>query len=197
MIKRFSPIITLVALCWLVFVVNNLLWHGALNQYGVIPRHIGSLPGIIWAPFLHGSLKHLAANTVPLLIFGGVICARSKGEFGMVTVVGVVLTGGLTWLFARNASHIGASGLVFCFFGYIASLAWFRRTFGTLLLSAVCLLLYGGMLKGIVPTSTPISWESHVAGLVSGILLAWLNSKVNPPEDDEIKPGKLAQPVEK
>ena len=197
MIKRFSPIITLVALCWLVFVVNNLLWHGALNQYGVIPRHIDSLPGIIWAPFLHGSLKHLAANTVPLLIFGGVICARSKGEFGMVTVVGVVLTGGLTWLFARNASHIGASGLVFCFFGYIASLAWFRRTFGTLLLLAVCLLLYGGMLKGIVPTSTPISWESHVAGLVSGILLAWLNSKVNPSEDDEIKPGKLAQPIEK
>jgi membrane associated rhomboid family serine protease len=90
------------------------------------------------------------------------------------------LSGGLTWIFARNATHIGASGLTFCFFGYLASLAYFRRTFGTLILSAVCVLAYGGMLKGILPTSTPVSWEGHIAGLVSGIVLAWLVPKLNP-----------------
>ena len=178
MLKRFTPIITLVALCWLVFVVNNLLWNGHLNQYGIMPRQIGGLPGIIWAPFLHTSFEHLAANTLPLLILGAIMCARNRTEFVIVAVAGTLLGGGLTWLFARDANHIGASGLIFCLFGYLASLAYFQRTFGTLILSVVCLLAYGGILKGILPTSTAISWESHAAGLVAGIMLAWIVTRV-------------------
>jgi membrane associated rhomboid family serine protease len=181
-IKRFTPILTLVALCWLVFVVNHLLWSGHLNQYGIVPRHFGSLPGILWAPFLHSSIKHLVANTVPLLILGAILCLQRKTEFAIVAVAGTLMGGGLTWIVARNACHIGASGLVFCFFGYLASLAYFRRTFGSLALSAICLLGYGGMLKGILPSSAAISWESHLAGLVAGIALAWTTSKFNPPQ---------------
>jgi membrane associated rhomboid family serine protease len=184
MLKRFAPILTLVATCWLVFVVNNLLWSGHLSQYGIQPRHFGSLLGIVWAPFLHGSFAHLLANTVPLLVLGGMICVRGKSEFVITAVAGILLSGGLTWVFARNACHIGASGLIFCFFGYLASLAVFQRTFGALLLSAVVLLAYGGILKGIVPTSTPVSWEGHIAGLVAGIALAWLASKLNPPQKE-------------
>lgn len=198
MLKRFTPILTLVAFCWLIFVVNNLLWNGHLNKYGIIPRHLGSLPGIIWAPFLHASFEHLAANTLPLLILGTIICARSRFEFAMIAVAGALLGGGLTWLFARSASHIGASGLIFCFFGYLASLAYFQRTFGTLILSVVCLFAYGGMLKGILPTSTAISWESHVAGLVAGIVLAWAGSKLNPLlKDVDNKPVGLSATIEK
>ncbi len=180
MFKRFTPILVLVALCWVVFVVNNLLWNGHLNQYGIIPRHVRGLPGILWAPFLHVSLRHLAANTVPLLILGAVLCARSPAEFEIVAVAGTLLSGGLTWLFARNGCHIGASGLIFCFFGYLASLAYFRRTFGALLLSIVCLFAYGGMLQGLMPTSAAISWEGHIAGLVSGVFLAGMSSKPRP-----------------
>jgi membrane associated rhomboid family serine protease len=192
-LKRFTPIIVLITLCWLVFVVNNLLWSAHLNQYGIIPRHLQSLPGIIWAPFLHASLSHLAANTVPLLILGGIICIRGKSELAIIAPAGILLSGGLTWLFARNACHIGASGLIFCFFGYLASLAYFRRTFGTLLLSAVCILAYGGMLKGILPTSTSVSWEGHIAGLAAGIALALMASKLKPQRKDlEIKPVGLA-----
>jgi membrane associated rhomboid family serine protease len=84
----------------------------------------------------------------------------------------------LTWLIARNASHIGASGLIFCYFGYIASMAWFRRTFGTLCLSVVCVLGYGGILRGIFPTTTAVSWESHLAGLIAGVVLASLMAKL-------------------
>ncbi|MGA2662492.1 MAG: rhomboid family intramembrane serine protease [Verrucomicrobiota bacterium] len=178
--KRFAPIIALVALCWLVFVANNLVLSGRLNQYGIEPRRLGGLPGIIWAPLLHGSFRHLAANTAPLLILGGIICGRSKSEFVIIAAAGTLLSGGLTWLFARNASHIGASGLIFCFFGYLASLACFRRTLGTLVLSAVCILGYGGMLKGILPASTAVSWEGHISGLVAGIALAWMASKLLP-----------------
>jgi membrane associated rhomboid family serine protease len=192
-LKRFTPVLTLVALCWLVFGLNQLAWHGQLNQYGIIPRRLAGLPGIVWSPFLHGSFTHLVANTVPLLVLGGILCGRSKSEFVLTAAAGTVLGGGLTWLVARNACHIGASGLVFCFFGYLASLAYFRRTFGTLLLSLVCIVGYGGMLKGILPTATEVSWEGHLAGLVAGIALAWVTSKLIPLQKKlEIKSPGLA-----
>jgi membrane associated rhomboid family serine protease len=176
-LKRFTPIITLTAICWLVWILNGLIWQGHLTQHGIVPRQLGGLAGIIWAPFLHASFRHLAANTLPLLILGGILCARSKTEFTVVTVAGILLGGILTWLFARNACHIGASGLIFCFFGYLASLALFRRTFGTFCLSVVCILAYGGMIRGILPASAGISWESHLAGLVAGIALGSLMSR--------------------
>jgi membrane associated rhomboid family serine protease len=173
---RFGPIIALVGVCWVVFVVNNLLLGGHLIQYGLVPRRISSLPGILWSPFLHGSLRHLTANSLPLLILGAIICGRSTREFLVVAFGGIVLSGGLTWLFGRNAYHIGASGLVFCFFGYLASLAYFRRSVWTLLVSVVCIVGYGGMLRGIFPGSQQVSWEAHLAGLLSGIVLASLFS---------------------
>jgi membrane associated rhomboid family serine protease len=189
-LKRFAPILALVALCWVVFAINNLLFSGYFSQYGIIPRRISSLPGIVWAPFLHGSLTHLAANTLPLLVLGAILCGRSGSEFALVSVAGTLVGGGLTWLFAREASHIGASGLVFCFFGYLGSLAYFRRTFGTLVLSAVCVLGYGGMLKGILPTSTAVSWEGHLAGLVTGIALAGVMAKTKPRKNGLQTEGK-------
>jgi len=178
LLKRFTPILVVTGLCWLVFVVNNLVLNGHLARYGIIPRHLSTLPGIIWAPFLHGSFQHLAANTLPLLILGAIICARRGGEFALITVGGTLLGGGLTWLIGRNACHIGASGLIFCYFGYLASLAYFNRNIATLLLSLVCILGYGGMLRGILPTSAAVSWEGHLAGLAAGIILAWFTSKV-------------------
>ena len=179
MVKRFIPIVLLTAVCWLVFLVNNGVWGGSFDRYGIVPRQVSSLPGIVFAPFLHGSYRHLTANTLPLLILGAILCARGKGEFVVVTAGGILLGGGMTWLFARSASHIGASGLIFCYFGYLASLAWFNRTFGTLLISVVCIVGYGGLVRGIVPTSARISWESHLAGLVAGVVLAWFMAKLN------------------
>jgi len=177
-VMRFTPLLAFVALCWLVFGLNNLFWDGQLNQHGIIPRRVGGLAGIVWAPFLHGSSRHLTANTVPLVILGAIVCARGRSEFPLVAVAGTLFTGALTWLFARNGSHIGASGLVFCFFGYLTSTAWFSRTFGALILSAICLFAYGGLLRGVLPGSSEISWEGHVAGLAAGIVLAWLCIKL-------------------
>jgi membrane associated rhomboid family serine protease len=195
MLKRFGPILMLTAICWLVFLVNNSIWRGHFDQYGIVPRQISSLPGIIYAPFLHASYGHLTANTLPLLILGGILCGRSRGEFAVVTVAGILSGGGLTWLFARNACHIGASGLIFCYFGYLASLAYFHRTFGTLCLSVICIIGYGGLVWGVVPTSAPISWESHLAGLIAGTALAWLMAKLKntPSGPTEISTGQLSQ----
>ena len=126
------------------------------------------------------SFQHLVANTLPLLILGLIICGRSKGEFGAAVASGIFLGGGLTWLFARTACHVGASGLVFTFFGYVASLAYFRRTFGSLVLSVACIVGYGGLLRGILPTAMPVSWEGHLSGLLAGVLAAWAVSRNKP-----------------
>jgi membrane associated rhomboid family serine protease len=194
-LKRFTPILVLAAACWLVFLVNNVLLGGHFDQCGIRPRQLSSLPGIVFAPFLHGSYQHLAANTLPLLVLGGILCARSKGEFVVVTMAGILLGGGLTWLLARNACHIGASGLIFCYFGYLASLAWFNRTFGTLCLSVLCIVGYGGIVWGIVPTSAGISWESHLTGLMAGVTLAGLMAKLKktPTGPKDLTPGSLPQ----
>jgi len=103
MIGRLLPAMTLPLTCWAVFLVNNVLMGGNLTDHGIIPRHTSSLPGILWSPFLHVSLQHLVANTLPLLILGLIICARGKGEFGAAVASGILLGGGLTWLFARTA----------------------------------------------------------------------------------------------
>lgn len=186
MLKRFIPIIALTALCWLAFGINNLILGGHLTPYGIAPRHLSSLPTILWAPFLHASFQHLAANTPPLLILGAIICGRSKSEFAIVALAGILMTGALTWLLARPGSHVGASGLIFCFFGYLGSLAYFKRTIGALFLSVACVLAYGGMLRGLLPSSAAVSWEGHIAGLLTGIAVAWLYSKLEKPA---IEPG--------
>jgi len=91
----------------------------------------------------------------------------------------------LTWLIGRNAHHVGASGLIFCYFGYLGSLALFDRKFGILLLSLACVLGYGGILRGILPTNAAVSWEGHLSGLIAGVVLAWLVTKVKRSEDSE------------
>jgi membrane associated rhomboid family serine protease len=176
--KRFVPVLALVACCWVVFALNQVLSQGGLNRFGIIPRYLPGLPGILFAPFLHESYAHLAANTMPLLILGGILCARSRAEFVLVTAFGILLGGAMTWLFARTASHIGASGLVFCYLGYLGSLAWFRGTFGTLVVSLICIVGYGGLIRGVLPGADHVSWESHLAGLVAGIVLAWAGSRI-------------------
>lgn len=177
-LSRFTPVLVFTGVCWLMFVINNLLLDGRWSQHGIVPRHLSGLPGILWAPFLHNSFAHLVANTVPLLVLGTIIAGRGKAEFVGVTAAGVLLSGGLTWVVARTGSHAGASGLIFCFFGYLTSLAYFRKTFGSLLVAILCLLAYGGMLRGIVPTSNAVSWEGHAAGLVSGVVLAWMGTRL-------------------
>src|SRR5271157_1320213 len=99
-VQRFTPVLAFVAICWLVLAADIWVCGGRLTQYGILPRHVAGLPGILWAPFLHVSSQHLAANTLPLLLLGGILCARSRGEFITVAVAGTLITGGFIWLVA-------------------------------------------------------------------------------------------------
>ena len=170
--RRVYPVLAFVGLCWLVFLINNLMLGGRFSHFGIVPRTMGGLSGILLAPFLHASFHHILANTVPLLMLGSIISFRSPAAYVSITVAGTIISGTLIWLLARPGCHLGASGLVFCYFGYVMGQAWFQRTIVHILLALACGLIYGGLIWGLSPFQTGVSWEAHGAGLVAGILLA-------------------------
>ena len=151
--------------------VNFLLGH-SLNSFGILPRSLGGLVGIPLSPLLHGNFGHLIANSAPLLILGGLVSLRGHRAF-LHTTVGIVLIGGLAvWIVARDALHVGASGLVFGYFGYLLDRAWVERSFRTIAPAAIALVLYAGLVWGILPLKQGTSWESHLFGLLAGIFMS-------------------------
>ena len=162
---------------WLLELIDVLLLKQALNGFGVWPRQPDGLWGILFMPLLHGGFGHLAANTVPFMVLGGLVLWRSARHFLIVTIVTTLLTGLLLWLFGSSrAVYIGASGLVFGYFGFLVFRGYFERSPQSLLVALLVVVLYGGLLFGLVPQGNGISWEAHVLGFLSGALCARLLS---------------------
>ncbi len=176
MMKRFQPIIILVALIWAVEAVNLFFGHG-LASWGILPRSPAGLIGIPLAPLLHGSFWHTLSNTVPLLFLGALTLTRGKRVFWQTTVSVTLLSGALVWLFARQSYHIGASGLVFGYFGALLARAVFERSLAAVALGILTVVVYGGLIWGILPLRSQVSFESHLFGLIAGILVAWFDQK--------------------
>ena len=166
----------LLALMWGIELIDTLV-GGRLDQFGIRPRRIDGLWGILFAPFLHGGFAHLSANTVSLGLFGGMLMIRSRAEFFIVFITTTILGGLGVWLFGSlftlgNAVHIGASGVIFGIFGYIVSMGLFERKIGSILLSLFVGVAYGGTVMGVLPGQEGISWESHLFGFLSGVATA-------------------------
>ncbi len=146
---------------------------GALEQDGIRPRTLDGLFGVLWAPLLHAGWQHLATNTVPVLVLGFLVLAGGVGQFVTVTAV-VWLVGGLgTWLVAPGGVHIGASILVFGWMMFLLARGFFARSPAQLTLAAVLVLVWGGILWGVLPGTPGISWEGHLFGALGGLLAAW------------------------
>ena len=172
--RRAETLVAVIGAMWLVLLVDALAFGGRLRAFGIRPRDEQGLLGILLAPFLHDGVNHLLANTGGLLVFGGLVMIRSESHFWAVTVIGALAGGVLTWLFGRPVIHIGASGIIFAYFGYLLATGWFERRIGSLLLSTLVLLVWGPTLYAVLPTQRAISWEGHAFGLLGGILAAWL-----------------------
>lgn len=158
----------------------NILMNDALNNLGIRPRNILGLQGIIFAPFLHGNWRHLISNIFPLVILSWLIMARDRSEWIAVTVLTAIASGVGTWLFGGAATvHIGASGVVFGYFGFLVARAYFERSLGSIAISLLVLALFGGMIWGILPVRVGISWEGHLFGLLGGIAAAWTIAALN------------------
>lgn len=176
-------------LLWFLEIVDWLIFDGALDGYGVKPRTVNGLFGILYAPLLHGGFGHLMANTMPILILGGlIIVSRGLKQFFIVTGI-VMIVGGLgTWLIGPSFSvHIGASGLVFGYFGFLLLMAYFERSCQAIVVAVVVVFIYGGLIWGILPRGDGISWQSHLFGMAGGILAAYLLG--NGQADEELAPA--------
>jgi membrane associated rhomboid family serine protease len=163
----------LLLVMWGVNIFNWLL-GSPLNLLGIYPRSLFGLIGIIFAPMLHGNFNHLFFNSIPFFVLGMFILMLGKNLFIGVTLIIAVLQGSLVWLFGRKYLHIGASGVISGYFGFVLGLAYFNPTLISLVLAFVTLYYFGSIIFGIIPTSKLISWESHLAGLIAGVVVAYV-----------------------
>ncbi len=166
---------------WITHFFNS-IFQGSLNDFGILPRTISGLSGIVFAPFLHGNLMHLISNSLPIFILTLTLFVFYPRLGIIVWVLIAVLSGALVWLLARgNAVHIGASGVIYGLTSFLIASGIFRRNVKALLIAIVIFFLYGGIIWGVMPTVPGVSWEAHLFGFLIGIYLAYLfrNSKAS------------------
>jgi membrane associated rhomboid family serine protease len=161
-----------VAVMWIVEIVDIVL-GGALNAYGIRPHQLIGLRGILFAPFLHGGFGHLIANTIPFFTLGWFVMLQETSDFFIVTAITMLVSGLGTWLIgSTNSVHIGASGIIFGYLGFLLARGYFERNIPSILLSLIVGFLYGGAIWGVLPLQYGVSWEGHLFGFIGGILAA-------------------------
>ncbi|MGO0576083.1 rhomboid family intramembrane serine protease [Ornithinimicrobium panacihumi] len=173
-VRRLTPVLVLVALMWATEIVD-VATPLSLDRFGIRPRELGHLQGIVLSPFLHLGFGHLIANTVSLLALGGLLALTTR-HLWLVTA-GVVLLGGLgVWLLGGpNTVHIGASGVVYGYAAFLAVYGFVARRWGSAAVGVLVIVVYGSMLWGVLPLRAGVSWQAHLFGALAGVAMAvWL-----------------------
>lgn len=164
-----------VAFVVVLWVVEFVEWETgtSFSQYGLYPRKLEGLLGIITAPFIHDDWQHLINNSIPLLVLGiGIFYFYRKVAFN-IYLGSILITGLWVWVFARPSYHIGASGMVYTFASFIFWSGFFRKYYRLIALSLLVVFLYGSMVWGVFPLDYRISWESHLMGGLAGLLMSY------------------------
>ncbi|NNM59687.1 MAG: rhomboid family intramembrane serine protease [Legionellales bacterium] len=164
--------------------ILNLLTGKRLNVLGVWPRHLTGLKGVIFAPFLHADINHLFFNTIPLFLLTDFVLIATGQSFWLISTLIIVLSGLFTWITGRNAIHIGASGVIMGYWGFLVCLAVTQPTVFNVVIVVVMLYYLGGLFLNLFPSGESVSFEGHICGLVAGLLTAyiWIQSSGNIPE---------------
>jgi len=175
--RSFAASLGFAAALWLIELAELIL-HLDFTRYGVYPRTLQGLSGILLAPLIHGSLAHVFSNTLPIIILGTALLYGYPRSARLVLPLLYFGTGIGVWLFGRSAWHIGASGLIFGMMFFIATIGVLRWDTRSIALAMVVFLLYGGMVWGVLPGDPSVSFESHLAGALLGVALAvWLKNR--------------------
>ncbi len=160
-----------VALLWSIQLVNSALGLGP-QDFGVRPRELAGLPGILFAPLVHGGFEHLLANSLPLVILGTAMLYLYPTAARIVLPAVYLGTGVAVWLFARGSSHVGASGLVYGLVSYIFVAGLIRRDRRAIAASLLVSFMYGASVWGLLPIEPGVSWETHLAAALIGLVMA-------------------------
>jgi membrane associated rhomboid family serine protease len=159
---------------WALQIVNSGVDY-RLDRFGIRPRSIDGLWGVLVSPFLHNSYGHLLANTGPFVLLGWAILLSGVRVFAVVTVIVVVVGGLLTWLIAPSGLIVGASGLIMGWLGYLIARAVFTRRILWIVVALLVFFFFGTLLGGLLPSlDQGVSWQSHLFGFLAGILVGWL-----------------------
>jgi membrane associated rhomboid family serine protease len=145
-----------------------------LQRFGIRPRHPDGLPGILLAPLLHGDFAHLVSNVLPLLVVGTAMLHLYPDSARFVLPAVYVGPGIAVWLFGRDSIHIGASGLVYGLVSYVFVAGLLRRDRRAIAASLLVAFMYGALVWGVLPINLRVSWETHLAAALIGIVLALL-----------------------
>ncbi|WPY99119.1 rhomboid family intramembrane serine protease [Christiangramia sp. OXR-203] len=160
-----------VLMIWIVFWAE-LRFNLNLAPFGVRPGEAVGLRGIIFSPFIHSDIKHLFNNTIPLFILSLALFYFYRPLRWKVLLIGLVSTGLITWIIGRPANHIGASGIIYLLAAFLFFKGIFSKNYRLVALSLIVVFVYGGLIWYVTPIDPKISWEGHLAGLLSGLGLA-------------------------
>ena len=173
--KAFFLMVGFIALIWILQVANWADHYDLDASYGILPRSLGHLGDIFTAPFLHFSWDHIEGNSGPLFVFGLLAAYRGVVKFLGVTVIVAITSGLAVWLFQGNSQlTVGASGLIFGYFGYVLSRGLIDRNLIDALAAVVMALSYAYILTVAIPGTPGVSWIGHLGGLVGGVACGWI-----------------------
>jgi len=176
-----------VLVIWVIHIIKT-VGHFHWGRFGIFPREVDGIAGIFLAPFIHGDFPHLLSNSVPLFFLTVLILFFYPRVANISLVLLYLVTGFLVWLFARQVYHIGASGVVFAMISFVFWNGVFRKNMKSIILALVIIVMYGGSFAGIVPGEEGISWESHLLGAVTGILVSFMFRNSIEPDEVEHDP---------
>ena len=165
-------IIQFIVLLYIIYIIDLFI---PITQFGIVPRTTNGLIGIFTSPFLHGGISHLFSNTIPLIILLTVLNYFYPKKTINVVLFTILFGGSLVWLFAREANHIGASGLIYGLVAFLITNGFLEKKFIPILVSIAVTFVYGGLIWGILPSlQSHISWEAHLFGAIAGIVISFV-----------------------
>lgn len=172
-----------VLIIWIIFWIE-IRFGMDFTSFGVYPRSMDGIKGIFFSPFIHSDIKHLFHNTIPLFVLSMALFYFYRKLSWKILILGILLSGALTWIIGRPSFHIGASGLIYVMASFLFFKGIFSKYYRLVALSLIVVFLYGGLLWYVTPIDPAISWEGHLSGLVSGLIFALVYRRniVKPPK---------------
>jgi membrane associated rhomboid family serine protease len=175
--QRLSQYAWIIAGLWIIELTDRLLFGGHLEQHGIHPRQLSHIEGLFFAPFLHGSWSHLIGNSISLLILGAAILIKGWRDLFIVSVASALTAGMVVFIIGSSGTnHIGASSVIFGYFGFLLGTGIYQRNGLGILLAVLVVIFYGGAIFTMFPTGATrvanISWEGHLGGAIGGFLIA-------------------------